>query len=72
MIQGGRGSRLASKSFQRLFVVSYFLRQELQGYGTAEFRVLGPEDDSHAATAKFLQDAVVRDSLADHCLESKA
>src|SRR5271156_4853416 len=72
MIQCGRGSRLAPKPFQRLFVVSNFFGQEFQGYGTTEFSVLGPEHDSHAATAKFLQDSVVRDSLADHCLESKA
>src|ERR1700685_1650191 len=71
VIQGGRGSRLASKAFQCLLVVSYFLGQEFQGYETAEFRVLSSEDDSHATTAKFLQDAVVRDSLADHWLEDK-
>jgi hypothetical protein len=54
-----------------LFVVSYFFGKEFQGYETAEFRVLSPENNSHAAAAKFLQHAVVRDSLADHCLEGK-
>jgi hypothetical protein len=71
MIQCGSGSRLASKPLQCLFIVSNFFGQEFQGYGTTELSILSPEDDSHAASAKFFQDAVVRDSLADHCLESK-
>jgi hypothetical protein len=71
MIQRGRGSGLAPKAFQGLLVVSYILGQEFQGHQTAEFCVLSFEDDSHAAASKFIYDAVMRDSLADHWLESE-
>ena len=40
--------------------------QELQSHEAAEFGVLGLVDHTHAAPAELLDDAVVRDGLADH------
>ena len=40
--------------------------QKLQGHEAAQFSVLGLIDHAHAATTKLLDDAVVRDGLADH------
>ena len=40
--------------------------QEFQGDEAAKLCVLGFVDHTHAAAAEFLDDAVVRDGLADH------
>ena len=42
------------------------IRQEFQGDETSEFDILGLVDQTHAASAQFLEDAVVRNGLADH------
>jgi hypothetical protein len=42
--------------------------QELQGHKAAELHVLGFVDDTHATTAEFFDDAVVRDDPADERL----
>jgi hypothetical protein len=68
MVQCGSGLRLALEATERLRVLGHFVRQELQGDEAAKFNVLGFVDHAHAATAKFLHNAVVRDGLADHCL----
>jgi hypothetical protein len=47
-------------------IVVWTLRQELQSDHTAELDVLGFVDHTHASAAEFLDDVVVRDSLADH------
>ena len=44
----------------------YVIRQELQSDEAAEFGVLGLVDHTHAAPAELLDDAVMRDGLADH------
>jgi hypothetical protein len=41
--------------------------QEFQGNEAAEFGVLGFVDHTHAASADFFDDNVVRYGLADHC-----
>jgi hypothetical protein len=66
MIQCRRRLRLALEPGQRLRVVGDIVRQELQGNEAVEFNVLGFVDNTHAAAAELLHDAVMRDSLADH------
>ncbi len=68
MVQGGSGLRLALEAAERLRVLGDFVRQEFQSDEAAKFDVLGFIDHAHAATAKLLHDAVVRDGLPDHCL----
>ena len=59
--------RLALKTAECLRVRAHFVRQELQGDKTVQPCVLSLVDDAHATAAKFFDDAVVRDGLADHC-----
>src|SRR5579863_8342582 len=66
MIQRRGGLRLALETSQGLRIASYFFGQKLQGDETAQPCVFRFVDDTHAATAKFLYDAIVRDGLADH------
>jgi hypothetical protein len=42
------------------------VRQEFQGDDAAQVSILSPVDDTHPASAKLLNDAVVRNGLADH------
>ena len=65
MIQSGRGTRLAAKAFQCLRVSATFIGQEFQGDEAAKLGVLGFVDNTHPAAAELLNDAVVRDGLAD-------
>src|SRR5256885_5533526 len=66
MVESGCRTSLATETFQGLGILSYFFRQELQSHESAKARVLGLIDNTHAAAAEFLNDAVVRDGLADH------
>ena len=45
--------------------MSQKIGKELQGHEAAKLSVLGLVDDTHAATAQLLDDAVVRNGLAD-------
>jgi hypothetical protein len=65
VVQGRRGARLSAKAFERERVLCNILRQELQRDKATEFCVLGLVDHTHPATAELLDDAVVRDSLAN-------
>ncbi len=69
MVESGSSTRLAAKSFERLWVMSNFVRQEFQCNETLKLGVLGFVDDTHSTTAKLFDDAVVRDSLANHWAE---
>jgi hypothetical protein len=53
------------KTFQSLGIVSYFFRQELQGHKPAKASVLGLIHNTHPSTTELLDDAVMRDGLAD-------
>src|SRR5947207_4474576 len=50
----------------RLRITGHFWRQELQPNEAMQAGVLGLVHNAHAAAAEFLNDAVVRDGLADH------
>ena len=64
--ESGRGLRLTLKTGQRLWVSGNFLRQELECNETVQAGVLGLVDDTHPAAPQLLNDAVMRDGLADH------
>ena len=50
----------------RALVTCYIFRQKLESDKATEFDVFGLVDDSHTAAAQLLDDAIVRDGLADH------
>ena len=58
-----------SEALQRLRVPGDLFGQKLQGDEAVQPSVLGLVDHTHAATAELLDDAVVRDGLADHWAE---
>jgi hypothetical protein len=49
-----------------LLVFGHVIGQELEGNKTPELHILGLVDHPHPAAAQLLDDAVVRDVLADH------
>ena len=65
MVESGGGLGFALEAAESLRVSGDLVGQELQGDEAAELNVLGLVDDTHAAAAEFLDDAVVRDGLAD-------
>src|SRR6202049_4716408 len=70
MVQGRCCAGLPAEAFQNLRVLGNVVRQKFQGDETTEHRILGLVDDTHAPAAQLLDDAVVRDGLADHWRES--
>jgi hypothetical protein len=66
MVQSRCRLGFALKAGECLRVTGNLPRQELEGDEAMKPRVLGFVDDAHAAAAEFLDDAVVRDGLADH------
>ena len=66
MVQSGGGLGLALKSRQRLWIFGHIVRQKLERDEAMQSRVLSLVDDAHPAAAQFLDDAIVRDGLADH------
>ena len=66
MIQRGGGLGLALKAAEGLRVFGDVVGQELKSDKAAELHVLGLVDHTHPAAAELLDDAVVRDGLADH------
>ena len=69
MIEGRGGPSFPAEAFQDLRVSRHFVGQELQGDRAAKISVFGLVDDTHAAATQLLDDAVVRDGLADHGIE---
>jgi hypothetical protein len=55
-----------AKSEPEPAVAGYFIGKKFESYKAMQSRVLSLVHDTHPAATEFLQDAVVRDSLADH------
>ena len=72
MVEGRSRTRLPAKAFQGLRVFGNIVRQELQSDEASEFGVLGLIDHTHPAAAQLLDDAVVRDGLADYAKNAMA
>jgi hypothetical protein len=70
MVQSGSGPGFTAKTLERLRVVRDVVRQELKGDKAAQGGVLCPVDHTHPAPTKLLDDAVVRDDLADQKRET--
>ena len=66
VVERGGGAGFTTEALQGRGVLGDVVGKEFQGYEPAEREVFGLVDDSHAATAELLDDAVVRDGLADH------
>jgi len=60
------GSRSALESLQRLRIAGQFPGKELQRDMAAQLEVFGFVHHTHAAATELLQDAIVRNGLADH------
>jgi hypothetical protein len=65
-VESGFGLIAALEASQRLRILGNLVRQELQGDKTVQLYVLGFVDDTHSTAAELLDDAIVRDGLADH------
>ncbi len=63
---GSEGRRAESSKLVVLAILSELLVQEFKSDITAQAGVLGPVNHTHPSAAQFLQDFVVRNSLADH------
>jgi hypothetical protein len=70
MVQRRGGPSFAAEALERLPVVGYVVGKELKGDKAAETCVLGLIHHTHPAATELLDDAVVRDGLADHWRES--
>jgi hypothetical protein len=66
MIESRRCPRFRLKSFQGQRVAFKVRWQELQGHMPTEAEVFGLVDDAHSSPAQLLQDAVMRNGLANH------
>src|SRR5437899_2929020 len=66
MIQRRCSLSFTSKAGERLRIASNILRQELQRDKAMQAGVLRLVDHTHPAAAQLLDDAVMRDGLADH------
>src|ERR1700731_1812086 len=70
MIQSRRGTSFPAEAFERLRVSGNIFRQELQGDEATKLGVLGLVNHPHPPAAQLLDDAVVRDGLADHSVDA--
>src|ERR1019366_1742628 len=66
MIESGGSFGFALEAAESLRILRDIIRQELEGDKSTEFDILGLIDDAHPAATEFLDDAVVRDDLAEH------
>src|SRR6185437_15963544 len=66
MIERRSSFPFTSEAAQRLRVVGHIVRQELQRDKATEIEILGLVHHTHPSAAQFLEDAIMRDGLADH------
>ena len=66
VVQRRSGTGLAAETFERMRIAGNVSRKEFEGDKAAQADVFGLVDYAHASAAEFLDDAVVRDGLADH------
>jgi hypothetical protein len=68
-VQGGSRLGFPLEARWGLRVLGKFIGKELDGHEAVQARVLGFVDHTHPSGTKLLDDAVVRDGLADHAQE---
>src|ERR1035438_6695641 len=66
MVERGGGACSPAEALERLGLRSDVFGKEFEGDEPSQVDVFGLVHDTHAATAQLLDDAVVRDGLADH------
>ncbi len=66
VVQRRRCAGLAAEAFEGLGVLGRDVGEEFQSDETAELSVFRFVDDTHPAATEKFEDAVMRDSLADH------
>ena len=66
VVQRGRSLGFPLESAKSLCVVGKMIGEELEGDAPTQFHVFSFVHNTHAATAHFLDDAIVRDGLSDH------
>src|SRR5215471_16148075 len=66
MIQSRGGPCFPAETFQRLRVRGQFIWQEFQSDKATEVEVLGLVNYPHPAATQLINDAVMRDGLAQH------
>src|SRR5215472_13984955 len=66
MIKSRSSAGFALKPLHRMVIAGEVIRQEFESDLAAELGVFSLIDNAHAATAQFLQDAVMGNRLADH------
>jgi hypothetical protein len=66
VIEPGGGASFLHEPHSPVVVIDVPRREELQGDGALELRILGLVDDTHPTLTDFLGDLVVRDGFADH------
>ncbi len=64
MVQCRGGAGFLLEALQRLGILAVLPRQELQRYVSLELQVFGPENDTHSASAQFVEHQIVGDGLA--------
>ena len=65
MIQCRGSLGFALEAAESLLIFGHFIGQELEGHKATEFDILGLIDDTHPAATQLLDDAIVRNGLAD-------
>ena len=66
MIQRRSGASFATKTLESLRILRRIIGKKFQGNEAAKLRVFRFVNDSHPSATEEFEDAVVRDSLADH------
>ena len=66
MVKGGSGAGLTPETLQCLRILRDIVGKKFKGDKSTQGDVFGLINHAHAAAAKFLDDAVVRDSTPDH------
>src|ERR1700730_9871461 len=70
MVESGRRTSLAAKTFQALRIVSYIFWQEFQSNKAPQARIFRLINNAHSAATKYLNNSVVSDGLANHGLRT--
>jgi len=65
MVERRRRLRLALEASESLCVIGNIVRQELQSHKAVQFYIFRLVNNTHPAAAEFLDNAVVRNGLAD-------
>jgi hypothetical protein len=69
VVESGCCTRFATETFQGVRVLGKVSGEKLECHESPKFGVLGLVHYTHPAAAQLLDDAVMRDGLADHARE---